>query len=86
MGLAHSAWAVAALPAHLLIGFAFAGAGMAATTFMRSWQHFEFITLATLPMFLFSTTFLPAQRLPPADPDRGGVHAPLSGRDPWSAP
>ncbi len=45
MGLAHSAWAVAALPAALLIGFAFAGAGMAATTFMRSWQHFEFITL-----------------------------------------
>ncbi len=59
MGLVHSAWAVAALPGALLIGFAFAGAGMAATTFMRSWQHFEFVTLATLPMFLFSTTFYP---------------------------
>jgi lipooligosaccharide transport system permease protein len=59
MGLVHSAWAVAALPTALLIGFAFAGAGMAATTFMRSWQHFEFIVLATLPMFLFSTTFYP---------------------------
>jgi len=59
MGLIHSPWAVAALPAALLIGFAFAGAGMAATTFMSSWQHFEFITLATLPMFLFSTTFYP---------------------------
>jgi len=32
---------------------------MAATTFMSSWQHFEFVTLATLPMFLFSTTFYP---------------------------
>ena len=64
MGLAHSAWAVAALPAALLIGFAFAGAGMAATTFMRSWQHFEFITLATLPMFLFSTTFYPLSVYP----------------------
>jgi lipooligosaccharide transport system permease protein len=32
---------------------------MAATTYMRSWQHFEFVTLATLPMFLFSTTFYP---------------------------
>jgi lipooligosaccharide transport system permease protein len=59
MGLIHSAWSVLVLPAALLIGFAFAGAGMAATTFMKSWQHFEFIMLATLPMFLFSTTFYP---------------------------
>ena len=59
MGLVHSIWAVAAVPAALLIGFAFAGAGMAATTYMRSWQHFEFVMLATLPMFLFSTTFYP---------------------------
>jgi lipooligosaccharide transport system permease protein len=50
----------------LLIGFAFAGAGMAATTFMRSWQHFEFVTLATLPMFLFSTTFYPLSVYPRA--------------------
>jgi lipooligosaccharide transport system permease protein len=64
MGLVHSAWAVAALPVALLIGFAFAGVGMAATTFMRSWQHFEFITLATLPMFLFSTTFYPLSVYP----------------------
>jgi lipooligosaccharide transport system permease protein len=59
MGLIHSAWSVLVVPAALLIGFAFAGAGMAATTFMRSWQDFEFIMLATLPMFLFSTTFYP---------------------------
>lgn len=59
MGLIHSAWSVLVLPAALLIGFAFAGAGMAATTFMKSWQHFEFVMLATLPMFLFSTTFYP---------------------------
>jgi lipooligosaccharide transport system permease protein len=59
LGLVHSPWAVLALPAALLIGFGFAGAGMAATTFMSSWQHFEFVTLATLPMFLFSTTFYP---------------------------
>jgi lipooligosaccharide transport system permease protein len=59
MGLVHSAWAVLAIPAALLIGFAFAATGMAATTFMRSWQDFEFVTLATLPMFLFSATFYP---------------------------
>jgi len=61
MGLIHSPWAAAALPAALLIGFAFA-----ATTFMRSWQHFEFVTLATLPMFLFSTTFYPLSVYPRA--------------------
>src|SRR6202035_370136 len=59
MGLVHSAWAVLALPVAVLTGFAFAAAGMAATTFMRSWQHFEFVQLAALPMFLFSTTFYP---------------------------
>ncbi len=64
MGLVHSAWAVLAIPVALLIGFAFAGAGMAATTFMRSWQDFEYITLATLPMFLFSTTFYPLSVYP----------------------
>jgi lipooligosaccharide transport system permease protein len=66
MRLVYSAWAALAVPAALLIGFAFAGAGMAATTFMRSWQHFEFVTLATLPMFLFSTTFYPLSVYPRA--------------------
>src|SRR6185437_10472616 len=47
LGLAHSVWAVADVPAALLIGFAFAGTGMAATTFMKSWQHFEYVLLAT---------------------------------------
>ncbi len=64
MGLVHSAWAVLALPAAVLTGFAFAAAGMAATTYMRSWQHFEFVTLASLPMFLFSTTFYPLDVYP----------------------
>src|SRR5580700_5332956 len=59
LGLVHSIWAVLAIPVALLIGFAFAGAGMAATTFIRSWQDFEYVTLATLPMFLFSATFYP---------------------------
>src|SRR5262249_14014524 len=66
MGLVHSAWAALDIPLALLIGFAFAGAGMAATTYMRSWQHFEFVTLATLPMFLFATTFYPLSVYPRA--------------------
>ena len=58
-GLIHSAWAVLALPAVLLIGFAFAGTGMACTTFMRSWQDFDYVTMVQIPLFLFSATFFP---------------------------
>jgi lipooligosaccharide transport system permease protein len=66
MGLVYSAWAVFAVPVALLIGFAFAAAGMAGTTYMRSWQHFEYVWLATLPMFLFSGSFYPLTVYPPA--------------------
>ena len=64
LGLVHSAWAVLDVPVALLIGFGSAAAGMAATTFMRSWQDFEFIMLATLPMFLLSATFYPLSVYP----------------------
>ncbi len=65
MGLVHSWWALASTcPPRVLTGFAFAGAGMACTTYMRTWQDFEFVTLATLPMFLFSTTFYPLSVYP----------------------
>jgi lipooligosaccharide transport system permease protein len=66
MGLVYSWWALAALPVAVLTGFAFAAGGMACTTYMRSWQDFEFIVLATLPMFLFSTTFYPLGLYPRA--------------------
>jgi lipooligosaccharide transport system permease protein len=59
MGLVTSPWAVLALPAALLVAFSFAAVGMACTTFMRSWQDFDLIQLALMPMFLFSTTFFP---------------------------
>jgi lipooligosaccharide transport system permease protein len=59
MGLLTSWWAVLALPAAVLVAFSFAAIGMACTTFMRSWQDFDLIQLALLPMFLFSTTFFP---------------------------
>ncbi|MGH3386039.1 MAG: ABC transporter permease [Nocardioidaceae bacterium] len=64
MGLVGSWWALLALPATLLVGFAFAAAGMALTTFMRSWQDFEFVQLSILPMFLFSATFFPVSVYP----------------------
>ncbi|HXZ76802.1 MAG TPA: ABC transporter permease [Streptosporangiaceae bacterium] len=66
MGLLYSPWAVLALPSAILTGFAFAAAGMAATTFMRSWQDFEYVMLVSLPMFLFSTTFYPLSIYPRA--------------------
>jgi lipooligosaccharide transport system permease protein len=65
-GLAESWWAVMAIPAALLIGFAFAAVGMAATTFMRSWQDFDLVQLFTLPLFLFSATFYPLDVYPEA--------------------
>ena len=53
-----------ALPAALLIGFAFAAVGMAATTYMRSWQDLDAINLVTLVLFLFSATFFPLSVYP----------------------
>ena len=63
-GLVDSWWAVLALPAATLIGFAFAAVGMAATTYMRSWVDFDYVQLAILPMFLFSATFFPLSTYP----------------------
>jgi lipooligosaccharide transport system permease protein len=63
-GLLVSPWALLALPAALLVAFAFAAVGMAAASFMRSWQDFDLITLVVLPMFLFSTTFYPLSVYP----------------------
>lgn len=64
LGLARSPLALLAVPAALLIGFAFAAVGMAATTWIRSWQDFDFINVVTLPLFLFSATFYPITAYP----------------------
>jgi lipooligosaccharide transport system permease protein len=64
MGVIHSWWALVALPASILVGAGFAASCMAVTTFMRSWQDFEFVQLAIMPMFLFSTTFYPLSVYP----------------------
>ncbi|MFJ6695329.1 ABC transporter permease [Streptomyces sp. NPDC091272] len=64
LDLPSSPWFLAAFPATLLIGWAFAATGLAATTFFTSWQHLEYVVLVTLPMFLFSTTFYPLDVYP----------------------
>jgi len=66
LGLVRSPWAVLAVPAAVLLAFAFAAVGMACTTFMRSWQDFDLINLVTLPLFLFSGTFYPITAYPDA--------------------
>jgi lipooligosaccharide transport system permease protein len=57
MGLTASWWALALLPAALLIAFGFAAIGMAVTSYMRGIQDLDAIQVATLPLFLFSGTF-----------------------------
>jgi lipooligosaccharide transport system permease protein len=63
-GTVHSWWALLAVPAATFIGFAFSAVGMFATTFMRSWVDFDYVTLAIQPMFLFSATFFPLSTYP----------------------
>jgi len=66
MGLVHSPWAILAVPVAVLIGFAFAALGMTGTTYMKSWQDFDYVILASMPLFLFSTTFYPLSVYPRA--------------------
>ena len=66
LGLVVSPWVVLAIPAALLVGFAFGAVGMAATSFMKTWQDFDLIQLVVLPLFLFSATFYPIETYPDA--------------------
>lgn len=65
-GLVVSPWALLGIPVVVLIGVAFAGAGMAASTWMRSFVDFDKISLVLIPLFLFSATFFPLERYPEA--------------------
>jgi lipooligosaccharide transport system permease protein len=59
LGLNLSWWALLALPAILLIAFGFASLGMAVTSYMKTFQHMDWIQFVLLPMFLLSATFYP---------------------------
>jgi lipooligosaccharide transport system permease protein len=63
-GLIYSWWAIVCLPVAILIGYAFSGAGLGASSFMRSFIDFDFVNLAVLPMFLLSATFFPLSEYP----------------------
>ncbi|MCU1493197.1 MAG: ABC-type polysaccharide/polyol phosphate export system, permease component [Acidimicrobiaceae bacterium] len=64
LGMVHSLWAVAAIPAVVLIAFSFASAGLAVATIMRELHHNQYVQLVMLPMFLFSATFYPLSVYP----------------------
>jgi lipooligosaccharide transport system permease protein len=64
LGLVSSPLAILAVPASLLIGFAAAGLGTAATSYVRKWQDFDLVFVITLPLFLFSGTFFPISAYP----------------------
>ena len=64
LGLAPSRWTILALPAAMLLSFAFGAAGAALTTFLRSWQDIELVLVVLIPLFLFSATFYPLSFYP----------------------
>jgi lipooligosaccharide transport system permease protein len=64
MGLISSPWAVLALPGAGLIAFATAAIGVFLTSFMKSWQDFDYVLLVSAPLFLFSGTFYPISVYP----------------------
>ncbi|HEY2673267.1 MAG TPA: ABC transporter permease [Rugosimonospora sp.] len=63
-GLVTSPAVLLAIPASVLVGFAFAAGGLAVTTFLRDFADFQYIQLVMLPMYLFATTFYPLSTYP----------------------
>jgi lipooligosaccharide transport system permease protein len=64
LGLVSSWWAIAAIPAVVLIAFAFSAVGMALTSYMNTFQQMDLINVVLLPMFLFSGSFYPIDVFP----------------------
>lgn len=64
MGLVSSWWGLLVIPGAALIGFAFAAAGLLSATFMRSFIDFDWVNIALIPLFLFSTIFFPLSQYP----------------------
>ncbi|GAA3768811.1 ABC transporter permease [Microbacterium kribbense] len=63
-GLNLAPTAILAIPGALLVAFGFASLGMAVTSYMKTFQHMDWINLVLLPMFLFSATLYPISIYP----------------------
>jgi lipooligosaccharide transport system permease protein len=64
MGISVSWLGILALPAAVLVCWAFAGAGAAGSSYMRSYFDFDFVNAVLIPSFLFSGVFFPLSRYP----------------------
>ena len=65
LGLIASPLGILMIPAALLVAGAFAAAGLAGTSFLRTVNDFDIpLGLIVMPMFLFSGTFFPVDILP----------------------
>jgi lipooligosaccharide transport system permease protein len=65
MGLILSPWAILVVPAALFVAAAFASAGLAGTSYLRTVNDFDIpMGLVVMPMFLFSGTFFPVEAYP----------------------
>jgi lipooligosaccharide transport system permease protein len=63
-GLVLSPWGILMVPAALLSAAAFAAAGLAGTSYLRTVNDFDVpMGLVVMPMFLFSGTFFPVEAL-----------------------
>jgi lipooligosaccharide transport system permease protein len=66
MGLILSPLGILMIPAALLVAAAFAGAGLAGTSYLRTVNDFDIpLGLIVMPMFLFSGTFFPIEGVLP---------------------
>ena len=57
LGDAGSVWVVLCWPGAILTSLTFSCIGLAACTYVRSWQDFDLVTLVQLPLFLFGDVF-----------------------------
>ncbi len=65
LGLILSPWGLLIVPAALLVAAAFAAAGLAGTSYLRTVNDFDVpMGLIVMPMFLFSGTFFPIEAYP----------------------
>jgi lipooligosaccharide transport system permease protein len=64
LGDTSSAWVILCWPGAILTSLTFSCMGLAACTYMRTWQDFDLVTLVQLPLFLFSATFFPITLYP----------------------
>ena len=65
-GLVRSPLALLTIPAAAIVAYGFSAIGFALTSFMKTFQHLDYVDFVMLPMFLLSATFFPIEVYPPA--------------------